>query len=958
MPPFPLNSATGRFGRRGWRALALVIAVHAAKPDRAVGQTSPAIELDRVTVLGSRLRQAAGPDASPALIYDRDFIEATGVFRLADFLALLPQNYAGAGSGRGSAPNDANPDFGVRSESSLPLFSFALGLAAVPLGQSGVSGANLRGLGSGSTLVLVDGRRRPIAAQGNRSTDTRQGFVELNTIPLGMIERIEVLPDGASALYGSDAIGGVINVVLKKNYAGAELATSYRGTFEGGARERGATLSGGFTSSDARLRGTVSVELYDRAALRADQRPFSAGQDHREVVVGVDADGTPIPGHDLRLNWGYPAVVQARTGTLAGVVGPDGAPVSLALVPAGAAATPQPAQFTGVAATSPNGLLRTSTARFLMLVAPQESRSAGTSFEYDLGGGTLLYAGFTHSDVRGRFDAQPPVSNTSATTGFGSVATLVPATIAGQPNEMNPFGQDVMVGLVHEEFGPTNQTTRTRHRGAFAGATGLLDERWTWDAGVSWAQDRFGQRNRTLDAARFAAALAAPDPARRFNPFIDARAGGATNAHVYPALVAVDAYDGRSTLAVASLIVDGPLLRAPGGEVQFAAGAELAESRHHAITRPDTGAATEARAERRSYAGFAEFSVPLVGPANAAPLLRHLSLQLAGRHEQHGRAGHSTDPRIGAVWSPAKGLNLRASHSLGFRVPSLTEYETTDRVSTSTVTDPRRQPASTPGVTVRAGSHPDAAAETSTHQRYGATLMPGWLPGLSLDVDFHRTRQRDALQVISTQTIVNNESVFAGRITRAAATPDDVAANQPGAITAVDARFVNFGEIKNDSLDFGVNYDLPWRAMGRFRVVLNGTQTLAAGSILRPGTPVDLEGDTAAPPRWRWNAWVTWRHRKWNAALFLHHLGGFQSNSAGNLTSPRGAAAMTTVDVTVGRTFADGLWRDVGRGAKITVGIGNVFDRPPPFANTVFGYNGGLHSALGRTYSVSLLFPF
>lgn len=929
----------------------------------AARATRPLV-LDRFIVLGSRIPRDDVEGISPVSVYGRDEIEATGAMRLADFLNYLPQNYTGASSGRGSAPNDLNPEFGVRTESLSPAFNFVVGAAAVPLGQSGVAGVNLRGLGSGSTLVLVDGRRVPIAGQGNRSTDSNQGFVDLNTISLGMVERIEVLTDGASALYGSDAIGGVINVVLKKNYTGAELATRYRGTFEGGGRERQATLTAGFVAKDARLRGTLSLDTYDRSKLSAAQREFSQNQDHRTRIVSYREDGTPTYGRDLRLRWGYPAVVQARTGNLAGLTDPGGAPVRIALVPEGARTTPAPAQFipgqvvppaTAVAASDQR---RTDSAAFLALVPPQASWSVRGALDYDFGENFRAYASWSHGDVHGRFDSQPPVSTPSAITGFGGFATVVPATIAGQPNVLNPFGQDVLVGFVHDEFGPTRQTTRTRSDGFVAGLSGLVAERWLWDAAIAGSRQRFAQRNLTLDPVKFTAALAAPDLAQGFNPFIDARAGGASNAALYPAMTTVDGYDGTSELVNASVLASGPLRVLPGGELQMAAGGEIDYARHRAMTRPAAGAPSDLRAQRHSYAAFAELSVPIFGRANARPLLRRLEAQLAGRYENHGPAGVSVDPKIGVAWAPFQPLRVRASYSTGFRVPSLTEYETPVSIDRVSLTDPRRTPASTSNVAVTSGSNSAAHPETAQNEVYGVVLAPPFAPGLSVEVTYHRTLQRDVLQKFSYDTIVGHEPQFPGRVTRAAPTPLDVALNQPGAILAVDATLVSFGAVINESLDLGLHYDVPSRRLGHVRVSVSATHSLFTRYELTPSTTLDLSGDTAAPPAWRWTSLALWSRENWSASVFAQHIGAFASNRAGNTLAPQGYPAYTTVNVSAGYTLQQGVWRGRGKGMKLRVGMDNLFNRRPPFSDTIFGFNGGLYSPLGRTYEFSVTVPF
>ncbi|MDB6114383.1 MAG: TonB-dependent receptor, partial [Lacunisphaera sp.] len=202
-----------------------------------------ALKLETVTVLGSRIRQTESEGPSPVTVYDQDYMRATGAMTLADFLNYLPQTYSGIAAGRGSAPNELNPEFGQRTENSFPLTNFILGAADAPPGQTGVSGVSLRGLGSGSTLVLVDGRRAAQSGSGNRSTVSQQGFVDLNTIPFGMIDHVEVITDGASAIYGADAVAGVINIVLKKNWQGNELSGSYKASEHGGGRERQATLT-------------------------------------------------------------------------------------------------------------------------------------------------------------------------------------------------------------------------------------------------------------------------------------------------------------------------------------------------------------------------------------------------------------------------------------------------------------------------------------------------------------------------------------------------------------------------------------------------------------------------------------------------------------------------------------------------------------------------------------------
>jgi outer membrane cobalamin receptor len=158
-----------------------------------------------------------------------------------------------------------------------------------------------------------------------------------------MIDHIEVTTDGASAIYGADAVGGVINIVLKKNYQGTEVNTGYKATEHGGGRERSVSVNSGFVYG--KLSGNVSLDFYDRQNIAASDRSFSKNQNHSDRnVATMIATGLPKAGVDFRLNWGYPAVIQASGGTVSGFF--DAIPgARVVMVPVGATATPSLSQF-------------------------------------------------------------------------------------------------------------------------------------------------------------------------------------------------------------------------------------------------------------------------------------------------------------------------------------------------------------------------------------------------------------------------------------------------------------------------------------------------------------------------------------------------------------------------------------------------------------------------------------
>ncbi len=953
----------------GW--IALPGAVFSQQPaDPPAGGTTPAqpLEMAEVRVLGSRIRQTEVEGPSPVSTYDRDYIRATGAFSLSDFLNTLPQNYTGISSGRGSAPNELNPEFGNRTETISPAFNFVTGSASAPRSASGQSGVSLRGLGSGSTLVLVDGRRVAQSSIGNASSDSRQGFVDLNTIPLGMVERVEVITDGASAIYGADAVAGVVNVVLKKNWTGNELTVSYKGAFDGGGHERAAVLTSGF--SRGKLRGTVTVEYSDRADLKASQRPFSAQQDHSGIFEGLDANGNPVTGANLTLNWGYPAVIQARggpnpvfgNGEFTAIPG-----IRVVLVPSGAATTPPVNQFVPVTTVVPpatvvnaSGQRRGNTAGFLDITPSSERHGLGASLYYALNTKVELYGGFNYSRTRGLASTQPPVVTASASSFFGNVATIVPAAF-------NPFGQDVLVGMIIHDFGSVTTSTDSLAYSAYAGATGNLGQTWQWDLSVGWQQQYFDRVIRDYNNTAITALLNNPDASQRFNPFIDSHAGAPSQAALLERLARYVRTDGVSEQTSLEFSADGDLFPFRGGAVKMAAGAA-----HHVFDNANRSLTPSvalnpvnvlaiAGGTRKSHAAFAEISVPFFSRDNAVPMFQRFDLHLAGRFEDQDDAGTTTVPKIGFSWVPVQSLLLRASYAEGFRAPALTEYQVAGSSFNSTLQDPRRTPPGTSGVLTLRGSNPGIRPETSTTETYGLVFEPESAPGLLFRANYYRTTQRDVIQVVSAQTMVNNETAFPERIVRAAPDANDNALGQPGRLLSVDTTLINFGDVVNHSLDFVVEYQLPWKSLGEWKLQLDATHTLKTLRETRPGLPaIDDGGDTFAPPDWRMSAAVFWHRGPWNGALFGSYISSFNSNLSGNTQAQLAVPSAARFDVRGGYTFTEGVWRGHGKDLRVQAGIGNLLDEEPPFSDTVFGYNGGLHGAwaVGRTYELSFVLPF
>ncbi len=901
--------------------LTLPLSAQPSSSDVASKTVAAAIEMDAFPVVGTRLPDAQ-LDRSPAVVVlDHDYIARSGATDLSDLLARLPQTYAGAGSGIATVPNGM-PDYG----NAQALFSFATGASAA-LQQTGVSSVGLRGLGAGGTLVLVDGRRLPLATQEDTANDTGSGFYDLSSVPLALVERVEVLANGASAVHGSDAVGGVINIVLRSDYSGGELVTGIRATEHGGGSERHATFSGGITRD--RLRVFVSATTRDRAALRANQREFSAHQ-----------DATDRGGRDNRLLFGSPGVVSALSGNIAGVTTPDGTPARYAIVPAGTNGTGLNANdFVGAEGFSASGIQRFDTAEWKDLIGALEQTAVNADALYRLNDRVSGFLRLTWSDRTSITANEPPVTSGG---GFGGTASYLPTE-----SPYNPFGQVVAVSLVHVEAPPREQTVEVTSTRATAGLRGAWGESWQWEAAATYGNENFASNTLELRAPLFVAALADG----RFNPFADPATHGPINADLYAELMTPASIVGMSRITGFDANARGRLFALPGGDVRLAIGAEtLRARRQRTSTEPVFGQPASVATTRATHAAFAELWTPLIASAQDIPGLHHLAVRTAARYERTDAFAEAT-PAAGVQWEPLPAVRLFFDYAEGFRAPALTELEDQQIIRSRTISDPQLGGAAY-AVSVIEGGNPDLAAEHSQTYQAGLTLTPPQVPGLTLRALGSETYYTRKLNTLNAQTFVSFESRFPTRVSRDAS----------GQITEIDARTVNFGKVYVSSVDLGITYEQTFPAIGRFAWQLDATRQLEFRTELDPSraAATTLDGtDTASPPKWSAAGSVSWSKGSWDVIVLAQYLSGYASNTTGALLDAATAyPSWTTLDLRIGYTFHDGLWRTWGRGARLQFGVGNIADRMPPFANTIYGYNPALHSPLGRTYDLTLHLPF
>lgn len=794
-----------------------------------------AARLDDVVVTGSLIRGAAdGP--SPVVMISRDEIDRAGHATIAQALAAMPQNFGGTAN-EGALQNGA--------DRTATNGSFA-------------SGVNLRGLGSDATLVLVNGRRMA-------GTGAMGDFADVSTIPTSAVARIDVLLDGASALYGADAVGGVVNIVLRDDYDGAETRLRVGGTADGASDELQLGQTLGRRWSSGSLMGTY--EYYDRGAL-----PVSARR------LAGDADLRWRGGSDRRLNYAAP-------GNLVVFDPVSGGYVSTHAIPAGQDGTDlDPGDFLP-------GQTNLSNQRRGMNVLPRQTRhSLFTALRQELGSRLV-------------FSADARYGRRQYETVSAPTATLLTVN-AGNPWFVSPTGAASHTVAYSFENDLPNPGIRGEAEsfGASMGARVALLGDWSLDAYVAHASERtdnktFGALNSTFLREALGAIAdnpATPYSASRdgfFNPF---GGGGGSSAAALAFISSGWTHTQAETgVSSANLQIDGPVFTLPGGTIKLAAGLAFREEsfwrRNDSFSSglvPRIGVATDN--SRQVTAAFGELRVPLFGPDNRRAGFERLELSVAARFEHYEDIGETTSPKIGIIWEPTTELVLRGNYGASYRAPALRELNDAARQSPTFLPRGAQQILSM----ILYGGNPDLKSEEADTWTMGADYRPLSVPGLKLGFNWFRTEFDNRIGQPTFENILSALSDPAlspfVRIVDPLNNPADRAlvqsildlpttnfrdaypATSYGAI--VDARYVNAARVEVEGIDANARYafdigpdafDLGLTLSYLARFDSWTTPESAAQSLRdRPNYPVGLRGRGS----------LGWSRGPWSASASMQYV--------------------------------------------------------------------------------------
>ncbi|HEY6927797.1 MAG TPA: TonB-dependent receptor [Steroidobacteraceae bacterium] len=780
------------------------------------------------------------------------------------------------------------------------------------------SGIDLRGLGVAATLVLVNGHRQTMSGLNG-------DFVDVSNIPMAAVDRIELLPDGASALYGSDAIAGVVNILLKDDFQGAETQVRYGGAPGGRDDVMASQLLGTHWG-----RGSLMLvyQYENGTTLAASARGY-----------GANADKRPYGGSDYRSYFTDPGNILDPTTNLPVY----GIPANLnggPLTPSRLLSIPNfQNQF------EPWQIFPQRTSHSLFARASQE-----------VGTATELFA-------EGRF-----TQRRTYVQHFPEPETLVvPAT-----NPFNPFGTDQVVAYNFGNLlGPITLGAQTRDYLGTVGAKFTFGA--DWQATLSESYGRETLRSDTFNIVNpftLATTLADTNAATAFNPF-----GGTTNPTTLASIRSVDTLRAVSAIRTTSLVADGPLFGVPAGAVKLAAGLEAREETlGHTV--PNIASPEHPgydRYGRHVSSAFGELLVPIIGdPANLRAPPR-LELNLAARYDRYSDFGHTLNPEVRVHWIPVEWLKWRASWGRSYRAPKLDDlYDSANNVSfvNAFTTDPK-SPTHQSTILGIEGVNPKLGPETATTWTTGLDLVPTVDPGLKLSLTYYAIDYQGQITspAAGNQLAVlvqeNEWSPFIVRnptqaqIAAVCNRPDlfgsrsACLASSPAAI--VDFRLANLSSTKVTGLDLDVRQTLDSR-VGRFDFAFNGNYTFYFDQAATGSTPpVNILDTVGNPLQLRFRATAGWSQygdedRGLGVNLAVNHTGGYN-----NLTSQRlpRINSLTTIDM----QFRYGMPPGSGilSGTEFSLNAVNVFNQSPPFVDDMFGYDQTNFQGLGRVLSVSIV---
>lgn len=920
----------------------------ASSGDGQADGSKNAQKLSAVVVTGSHIRRVELETANPVLTVSHEQIMATGDLTLGKLVQDLPVMTGGA----------TNPQYEH---------------------SHGGTELSMRGLGAARTLILVDGRR---VISNN-----------VDSIPAAMIERIEVLKNGASAVYGSDAIGGVVNFITRKDYTGAEFTARYGQSAQADARGRGYTFTFGQTTDKGSIIGGVGYNKTD--GVPSSARNFTAN------VLSLEANSQGVPkvyiGGSTNSPYGniqipktgavHDAFSSCSSGHLARNVSASGMdPINDYHCYQNSGANSDKYNYAGDT----------------QLLKPQERTNAFVLGTYNLSKHVSVYLDAYYNKSVSAFEEAPTTYHT-------------PQITISADNYYNPFGVEfgshgyhfrsrlLGMGLRGDNYDTEVEQVRTGLKGDFSM---FDDQTWNWDVGMSYGHIHAGTL--TINYPNLSKLYTGPsfmDPNTgkvtcgtpsapvancdaSFNPF-NIQAPNSVAAEKAATTPAIEYEYSQERIWQAE--ANGGLFDLPAGTVQLALGADYREEHTHSVlgslllidpATGNCGLGTHCSAPLQGgynvKDAYGELFVPILADK---PWAYGLNATIGDRYSRFSSFGNTNNMEFKLEWRPIESLLLRGSMEEVFRAPTVADVYTSVSSANPRITyDPCDGYTGTPVnpacvYVPTDGSFVDAlvaqnvaSAIESSGAKYagfpikpetgksfdvGAVYSPPWVQGLTVSVDAWHVYLNDLITSVNLQNMLNlcsaGQTQYCGLIHRYASGP------QQGQIDQQTIEPIgNLGSLSTGGTDIAANYKLSTDSFGRFDFNVDATYLKYYTAQTAPGTRANTTyhyaghymGAGSAPasdcpgvgqclfPRWRANGMTRWQMGNWRATWKIHYIGGFRmgSPSPSQDTHPAGSGL-------------DGYYIDFGSNiyhnvslsydlkplhTRVTVGVNNLFDYKPP----------------------------
>lgn len=868
------------------------------------------LDVERVTVTGSHII-GGGPVGDTLITISHQDLDQMGAFSVIDAINKVPQNFQGTVRMDAIAiSNNASLTYDNRSN------------------QFSGSGIDLRGLGANATLVLVNGRR--LAPSGVFGS-----FTDVSQIPLSAVDRIEVLPDGASAVYGSDAVGGVVNIILKDHYDGAETRVQY-GSYKGNGQEPWSA-----SQSYGRDWGSGNMLL----SMEYDRTPTTRGGSQTYLYTDNLA---PFGGTDYRKNEPYcdPGQITAGGKTYAIPTGQNGTALRGTTLAAGSYPT---CNYFGnnmpfLTEDKWSGVLRGSQRVVDWL--------------------KLTWDGLYTDDWSRHQTAQP-------------VNLAVPTTNAFY---FNPSGGTGTITVTRDLTDDIGAIVYKSHVRTYTFGLGLEAEYAGWLATLHTGpseQYAYGVSN-SYNATLMTQLLASSDPSVAFNPFSAGPSGtnAATLAQLHNSLLRINRADSKAWQD--NLDISGSLFDLPAGELKLAVGGEhigqtFASYSIQQLTGPGTSTNIPSHYRRQQWGIYGELLAPLVSPQMGIFGVERLELSLAGRYENYSDFGGSFDPKIGTNWTVIPGLTLKGSWSKSFHAPVLAQLDLGQAlgVARDAPDASATNAAHTTPTLYLSGNNATLQPEKSENWTLGFVWAPEFVPGLQLSasdfgihftdrigtagVGFSSNLTLPLAQTYLTRNPTAAQIAAACALVPASFTNSSSAAGTTCLNTAVgailDIRSQNVAAWNQNGVDLSAQYGID-TDVGHLSANANATVLFKFTTQANPTVAPVVQLNTPFQPNaFRFRGGLGWSKDAADANLWVNYQGAY--HDINNTKLP--ITSWTTIDAAVTYTFGkggDGLGDNIG----LTVSAQNLFDATPPFVDLFPGpgFDPANSNIFGRMLTIQL----